>query len=38
MNNIFDDTIPASLNILPMYAQSDYSVKSVLYETLIILL
>lgn len=32
MNNIFDDTIPASLNILPMYAQSDYSGKSFLYE------
>lgn len=32
MNNIFDDTMPASLNILPMYAQSDYSGKSFLYE------
>lgn len=32
MNNIFDDTMPASLNILPMYAQSDYSGESVLCE------
>lgn len=29
---VFDDTMPASLNILPVYAQSDYSGEPVLYE------